>query len=46
MVKQTQAAGDKEPARPIKSKAPLTLLIKERLVATVHQQRVKNWKVE
>ena len=40
MVKKTQAARDKEPARPVKSKAPLTLTSKERLVATVHQQRV------
>ena len=40
MVKKTQAARDKQPARPVKSKAPLTLTSKERLVATVHQQRV------
>ena len=40
MIKKTQTAKGKEPARPVKSKAPLTQTSKERLVATVHQQRV------
>ena len=41
MIKKTQTVKGKEPARPVnKSKAPLTQTSKERLVATVHQQRV------
>ena len=40
MLKKTQTAKGKEPARPVRNKAPLTQTSKERLVATVHQQRV------
>ena len=40
MLKKTQTAKGKEPARTVRNKAPLTQTSKERLVATVHQQRV------
>ena len=40
VLKKTQTAKGKEPARPVRNKAPLTQTNKERLVATVHQQRV------
>ena len=39
LLKNTKAAKGKEPAQPVGSKAPLTLTSKERLVATVQQQR-------
>ena len=39
LLKNTKATKGKEPAQPVGSKSPLTLTSKERLVATVQQQR-------